>query len=58
MVQEHPRSSLLQGAEPYLRWYASHNHTDPHAATAVRDALAAWDTAQHSGAAAGLTAAV
>lgn len=58
MVQEHPRSGLLQGADPYLRWYTGHKDSDPHIAAGVRAALDEWDTAQRSGAATGETAAV
>ncbi|MDJ0385019.1 hypothetical protein [Streptomyces sp. G-G2] len=58
LVQEHPRSGLLQGAGPYLRWYAGHTGTEPDDAAAVRAALDEWDAAQRSGAATGQTAAV
>ncbi|MFD9271596.1 hypothetical protein ACFWB1_38015 [Streptomyces goshikiensis] len=58
MVQEHPRSGLLQGAEPYLRWRANHKDTVPDVATALSAALDEWDAAQRSGIATGQTAAV
>ncbi|MET9324979.1 hypothetical protein ABZX75_33280 [Streptomyces sp. NPDC003038] len=57
MVQEHPRSGLLQGAEPYLRWRAGHKDTDPDIAAALGAVLAEC-AGQRSGAATGLTAAV
>lgn len=58
MVQAHPRSGLLQGAEPYLRWYAGHRDTDPDVAAALGTGLDEWDAVQRSGAAASQAAAV
>ncbi|MEU0311703.1 hypothetical protein [Streptomyces cyaneofuscatus] len=44
-----PRSGLLQGAEAYLRSFATRRGIDPVTATEVRAAIQEWDE-QRSGA--------
>jgi len=39
----YPRSGLLQGAEPYLRWLAHHKHTRSDVAATLREALTEWE---------------
>ncbi|MFE1036764.1 hypothetical protein ACFW40_33345 [Streptomyces sp. NPDC058807] len=48
LVTLYPRSGLLQGAEPYLRWLAGDRYTQPEAAARLGAALSEFD-AQHSG---------
>jgi hypothetical protein len=43
LVQAYPRSGLLQGAEPYLRWLADHKHTRPDVAATLSEALTEWE---------------
>ncbi|MFG3042921.1 hypothetical protein ACGFYZ_39080 [Streptomyces sp. NPDC048330] len=50
LVVGYPRSGLLQGAEPYLRWCAGDRHTPPELAARLNAALAEFDAAQHPGA--------
>ncbi|MFD3503901.1 hypothetical protein ACFWWC_26200 [Streptomyces sp. NPDC058642] len=47
LVQCHPRSGLLQGAEAYLRWLAGDKYTRPEVAARLGEALDEFD-AQHS----------
>jgi len=47
LVLTYPRSGLLQGAEPYLRWRAGHKDTDADVAARLGAALDEWDTQQH-----------
>ncbi|MDX3170282.1 hypothetical protein PV736_35800 [Streptomyces scabiei] len=48
LVQCHPRSGLLQGAEAYLRSVATRKGTDPEFAAMLRTVIQEWDE-QHSG---------
>ncbi|MFD4528383.1 hypothetical protein ACFWP7_31595 [Streptomyces sp. NPDC058470] len=48
LVQCHPRSGLLQGAEPYLRSVATRKGTDPEFAAMLRTVIQERDE-QHSG---------
>lgn len=57
LVVAYPRSGLLQGAEPYLRWLAGVKHTLPEVAARLDAALAEWDDAQRSAVTAGALAA-
>lgn len=43
LVNLYPRSGLLQGAEPYLRWLASDRYTLPEVAARLREALEEFD---------------
>ncbi|MFF7249942.1 hypothetical protein ACFZBU_39335 [Embleya sp. NPDC008237] len=45
MVQNHPRSALLQGAEPYLRHLAQRPRVAPAVALRLRAILDEWDAA-------------
>ncbi|MFD9114644.1 hypothetical protein [Streptomyces bottropensis] len=47
LVLAYPRSGLLQGAEPYLRWRAGHKGTAPEIAAMLRTVIQEWDE-QHS----------
>ncbi|MCY0946974.1 hypothetical protein [Streptomyces antarcticus] len=48
LVQEHPHSGLLQGAEPYLRWLAGDRYTRPDVAARLGAALSEWDAQRSS----------
>ncbi|MFE2320463.1 hypothetical protein ACFXC8_46865, partial [Streptomyces sp. NPDC059441] len=43
LVQCHPRSGLLQGAEAYLRSVATRKGTDPEFAAMLRTVIQEWD---------------
>jgi len=43
MVMKYPRSGLLQGAEPYLRWSAARKGIDSKVAEQLRAVLQDWD---------------
>ena len=48
MVVAHPRSGLLQGAEPYLRWFVDHQRMALNARLGA--ALDEWDAARQNAA--------
>ncbi|WP_053084673.1 hypothetical protein [Streptomyces viridochromogenes] len=56
LVMGHPRSGLIQGAEPYLRWRADYKNTLPDVAATLREALTEWE-AQNGSAGTGLATA-
>ncbi|WP_159031388.1 hypothetical protein [Streptomyces sp. S8] len=43
LVNLYPRSGMLQGAEPYLRWLAVDRYTLPEVAARLREALEEFD---------------
>ncbi|MER6573937.1 hypothetical protein ABT288_49400 [Streptomyces sp. NPDC001093] len=48
LVIAYPRSGLLQGAEPYLRWLAARRDTLSDVAASLREALQEWDDTRDS----------
>ncbi|MFD4923004.1 hypothetical protein ACFWNE_17090 [Streptomyces goshikiensis] len=46
MVVNYPRSGLLQGAEPYLRWLAGDRYAQTEVAARLDAALAEFEAAQ------------